>query len=123
MTIWFLVDHGIDGETVRWPIWVLTVSLGVLMFSKVRYYSFKTFPLAEKVPLVWIFLLVLVIALLTLDPPTVLMLVGFIYVIAGIVMTLVGRRKRQARRKSRSRQRQSPRIDGGEGRKDGGDGS
>lgn len=107
-TIWFLVDQEVDGESVRWLIWVMTVALGILMFSKVRYYSFKTFPLGEKVPLVWIFLLVLVIALLTIDPPSVLMVMGLVYVISGLVMTLVGRRKRQAwraHRKSLRKQR------------------
>jgi len=111
VTIWFLVDQGVEGMTVRWLIWLMTIVLGVLMFSKVRYYSFKTFPLGEKVPLVWIFLLVLAIALLTLDPPSVLMVLGFAYVASGIVMTLVGRRKRQVWRERRKSLRQKRRAE------------
>ena len=42
-------------------MWVETIILGTLMFSRVRYFSFKTFPAGEKVPIAWIFALVLAI--------------------------------------------------------------
>ena len=98
LTVWFFVDNGISGPTVRSVIWMETVVLGVLMFSRVRYFSFKTFPRGEKVPLAWIFLLVLAIVLLTLDPPAVMMSLAVIYVLSGLVMTLLGRRSRMLRR-------------------------
>jgi len=114
VTIWFFVDQGIAGASVRWLVWLMTVTLGILMFSKVRYYSFKTFPPGEKVPLLWIFLLVLGIVLLSLDPPTMMMLGALTYVGSGIVMTLIGRRNRQARRahrKSVKKERVEPVVD------------
>jgi len=98
VTVWFFVDKGISGEAVRSLMWVETVVLGLLMFSRVRYFSFKTFPRGEKVPLAWLFLLVLAIVLLSLDPPSVGLVLAVAYVISGIVMTLLGRRNRQARR-------------------------
>jgi CDP-diacylglycerol--serine O-phosphatidyltransferase len=112
-TIWFFVDQGVSGETVRWLMWLETVALGVLMFSRVRYFSFKTFPRGEKVPLAWIFLVVLAFVLLSLDPPSVFLVLALVYVVSGIVMTLLGRRNRLARRMSKHR-RQQPQ-DAGEG--------
>lgn len=114
VTIWFMVDRGISGVAVAWLVWLMTVALGILMFSKVRYYSFKNFPPGEKVPLAWIFALVLGIVLLSVDPPAVMMLGGLAYVASGIVMTLIGRRNRQARRahrKSMKTERREPQVE------------
>lgn len=103
-TIWFCVDQGISGETVRWILWVETVVLGLLMFSRVRYFSGKSWPRGDKVPGGFIFLVVLVFVLLAVDPPSVMMTVGIIYVCSGLVMTVLGRKawkNRRAMRKSR----------------------
>ena len=84
-TIWFFVDNGIAGDTVRWLIFIETVVLGILMFSNVRYYSFKASPGGEKVPAVWLLLALLIIVLLALDPPVIGMLLGCIYVLSQIL--------------------------------------
>ena len=75
-TIWFFVDNKIDGDSVRWLIFFETIVLGILMFSRVRYYSFKAGPSGDKVPLTWILLAVLIIVLLALDPPIMGMIFG-----------------------------------------------
>ena len=62
-TIWFFIDNGVAGESVRWLIFFETVVLGILMFSRVRYLSFKVGPDGEKVPAIWLLLAVLVIVL------------------------------------------------------------
>jgi CDP-diacylglycerol--serine O-phosphatidyltransferase len=100
-TIWFFVDKGVGGQSVNWLIFLETMLLGVLMFSQVRYYSFKTWSLAERVPLAWIFILVLLIALLAIDPPAVMMTLGIGYVASGIVITAAGRRNWKSRRARR----------------------
>ena len=97
-TIWFFVDQGISGETVRWLIWVETVVLGLLMFSRIRYFSGKTWPKGDRVSTGFLFLVVLVFVLLAIDPPTVLMLIGIIYVGSGLVVTLLGRQQWKSRR-------------------------
>jgi len=101
-TIWFFVDNGIAGETVRWLIFIETVALGILMFSNVRYYSFKATPGGDKVPAVWILLALLIIVLLALDPPVVGMLLSFIYVLTGLLVTVAGRRNWKLKRDQRS---------------------
>jgi len=80
-TIWFFIDNGVAGETVRWLIFLETVALGILMFSRVRYFSFKAGPGGDKVPAVWVLLAVLIIVLLALDPPIMGMIFGSAYVL------------------------------------------
>ena len=107
-TIWFFTDQGISGESVRWLIWFETVALGLLMFSRVRYFSGKSWPTGDRIPTGFLFLVVLVFVLLAIDPPSVLMLIGIIYVASGLVMTVLGRqqwKKRRSRRQEKENQR------------------
>lgn len=100
-TIWFFVSNGIAGETVRWLIFLETIVLGVLMFSKIRYFSFKATPRGDTVPAVWIFLAILVIVLLALDPPMMGMILGSGYVLSGLLVTIAGRRNWRLKRERR----------------------
>lgn len=113
-TIWFFVDNQIAGETVRWLIFFETIALGILMFSRVRYYSFKAGPDGDKVPGTWILLAVLIIVLLALDPPTMGMIFGSFYVLSGLAMTIAGRRSRILKREHRpARQKRKDPLLGG----------
>jgi len=100
-TIWFCVDQGISPSSVVWLILLETILLGMLMFSQIRYFSFKAWPRGERVPAGWIFLLVLVMVFLAVDPPTVMMLVGISYVVSGVAITFIGRRNWKSRRAQR----------------------
>lgn len=102
VTIWTFVDHGVSGESVRWLLLIETVLLGLLMFSRVRYYSFKDWPKGDRVPIAWLFLLVLALVFLSMDPPMMMMVMGLGYVVSGIVLTVLGRRERQSKRGGRS---------------------
>lgn len=101
--VWFFEDQGVSGETVRWLILVVTVLLGLLMFSRVRYFSGKSWPIGDRIPIGYLFLLMLMLVLLSIDPPTVLMVTGVAYVVSGLVITLLGRaqwKNRRSRRKA-----------------------
>lgn len=100
-TIWFFVDQGVSGEAVRWLILLETVALGILMFSRVRYFSFKRWPKGDRVPITWIFLAVVLFIFLAVDPPAMMMLTGLFYVISGLIMTLIAKRNWKLRRASR----------------------
>jgi CDP-diacylglycerol--serine O-phosphatidyltransferase len=100
-TIWFFTSNDIAGETVRWLIWVETVLLGLLMFSRVRYFSGKTWPMGDRIPLYVLLLIVLVFVLLAIDPPTVMLVVAVAYVTSGLVVTLLGRQQWKSRRVKR----------------------
>ena len=100
-TIWFFVDNGVTGEAVRWLIFFEVVTLGILMFSNVRYFSFKVGPKGDRVPAYWVLLAVLIMVLLALDPPIMGMIFGSAYVLSGILITVAGRRKRKLKREKR----------------------
>ena len=100
-TIWFFVDNGVAGDTVSWLIFFEVIVLGMLMFSNVRYLSFKGGSGGEKVPAVWVLLAVLIIVLVALDPPIMGMILGIVYVLSGIVVTVAGRRNRKLKRDHR----------------------
>lgn len=100
-TVWFFNDHGVSGETVRWLIWIETVLLGLLMFSRVRYFSGKAWPSGDRIPIYVLFLLVLTFVLLAVDPPTVLLVIGAVYVSSGVIITLLRRRQWKSRRMKR----------------------
>jgi CDP-diacylglycerol--serine O-phosphatidyltransferase len=100
-TIWFFESHGINGETVSWLIWLETVFLALLMFSRVRYFSGKTWPSGDRIPMYVLFLVVLVFALLAIDPPTVMLGVALIYVVSGLAFTLFRRQQWKTRRVNR----------------------
>lgn len=100
-TIWFFVDNGVTGNAVQWLILPLTVLLGMLMFSQVRYFSFKTWPGKERVPIYWIFFLVLLLVFLSINPPLVFMMCGLVYVSSGLIITLLGRKNWKSQRAQR----------------------
>jgi CDP-diacylglycerol--serine O-phosphatidyltransferase len=99
--VWFFADRGVSGDTVRWLMLAITVGLGLLMFSRVRYFSFKTWPRGDRIPIYFLFLLVLVIVALAMDPPAVMAGIGVVYVLSGLVITLLGRRQWKSRRTRR----------------------
>ena len=107
-TIWFFADQGISGESVRWVLWLETVILALLMFSRVRYFSGKSWPRGDRIPTGFLFLVVLVFVLLAIDPPTVMMVIGVIYVCSGLVMTVLGRQKTKSARSRRRLEKKAP---------------
>jgi CDP-diacylglycerol--serine O-phosphatidyltransferase len=112
-TIWFFADQGIPGDAVRWIIWFETVVLGLLMFSRVRYFSGKSWPKGDRIPAGFLFLVVLVFVLLAIDPPAVMMLIGLIYVGSGLVVTLLGRQQWKSRRIRRGLPKENDSLKGG----------
>lgn len=99
--VWAATDLGIAGEDLVYAVFVLTVATGMLMVSNVRYFSFKEFNFKNRVPVVALLLVVLIYAFASIDPPKVLFAGFMVYVISGIVYTLVGiRNRRRARRRS-----------------------
>jgi len=96
----------VAGSSVCWLIFFEIVTLGILMFSNVRYFSFKAGPSGDKVPAYWVFLAILIIVLLALDPPVMGMVFGCAYVMSGLVITIAGRRNWKYKRERRQRKLQ-----------------
>jgi len=97
--VWAATDTGLTGESLVYLAFVLTISMGLLMVSNIRYYSFKEINFKNRVPFVAVLIVVLVYAFASIDPPKVLFSGFLIYAIFGIVYTLVGIRNRRRARK------------------------
>ncbi|MDM8560692.1 CDP-diacylglycerol--serine O-phosphatidyltransferase [Candidatus Parabeggiatoa sp. HSG14] len=95
--VWIGTDYQIDGANIVWLAWFITVISGSLMVSKFRYHSFKDLDLKGRVPFVTILIMVMIFALVSIDPAQILFLVFFIYAISGPILTLVQLRKRKRR--------------------------
>ena len=108
--VWFATDRELPGETLRYATWVLTVLSGLLMVSKLRYYSFKGgldlkgfrggLDLKERVPFVGVLLAVLGFVLVSIHPSHVLFGLFLAYALSGPVVTGVHRRRRRAARRT-----------------------
>jgi CDP-diacylglycerol--serine O-phosphatidyltransferase len=96
--VWMVQDFGFDGVRVQFITPFVAVTAGLLMVSNIRYFSFKAWPISDKVPFVWIPAVVLILVGLALDPPKVLFAIAALYVLSGPVLTLLGRRKRRSQR-------------------------
>ena len=96
--VWIGVDYGLVGSDWRIPAFLLTVTVGILMVSNVRYRSFKDFNLKGRVPFVTLLIVVLVFVFISIDPPQVLFALFFTYAMSGPVLTLITLRKRRAER-------------------------
>jgi len=97
--VWAATDFGLTGESMVYVAFVLTVSMGLLMVSNIRYYSFKELNFKNRVPFVTILIVVLVYVFASIDPPKVLFIGFLIYAIFGIIYTLLGIRSRRRARK------------------------
>jgi len=97
--VWVGTDLGLAGETLVYPAFVLTITMGLLMVSNIRYYSFKEVNFRNRVSFVAILLVVLMYAFASIDPPKVLFTGFLVYAISGVVYTLVGIRNRRRARK------------------------
>ena len=94
-------SQGFSGADLAFPALVVTIILALLMVSNIRYYSFKSWPISDKVPFLWIFLLLLLFVLLAVDPPKVLFAIGYGYLISGPIVTLLERNRRKVVRNQR----------------------
>ncbi len=95
--VFVIDDYMIDPAGIRWFAWVITVVAGLIMVSNLKYYSFKAINLRKSVPFLAIFVFVLMIALLSYQPATVLFAGFVVYAISGFVVSAWMMRKRRAR--------------------------
>jgi CDP-diacylglycerol--serine O-phosphatidyltransferase len=85
--VFIVDDYMVDPAGLRWLAWGITVFAGLAMVSNLKYYSFKAINLRRSVPFLAIFAIVIVIALLSYQPATVLF-AGFVaYAISGFVVS------------------------------------
>lgn len=98
--IWVCSTYDITGEAIAVPMIVIAIILGLLKVSAIRYRSFKDLDIRNKVPFVAILVTVLIIVLVSFDPPDILLILTFLYVISGPVGMLWSLYKRRRAKKT-----------------------
>ncbi len=92
--IWLMNESGArNGENllfswneVVWMTFAVTLYAGLTMVTNAPFYSFKTLGMKRSVPFAAIVLVVLVIAIININPPTVLFLIFVAYGLSGYVI-------------------------------------
>lgn len=97
--VWSGVEYSFSGDKLAWLVGIFTVLVAALMVSNIRYHSFKGLDLKGRVPFVAILVVVLIFVGISLDPPRILFLIGFCYMISGPIFTLWNLRKTRLHRK------------------------
>jgi len=98
-SVWVGVEYGIDGSDVSYLAAAVTVVVGLLMVSNVRYNSFKEVDFRGKVPFFSIVVIMLAFAVLLVQTQLVLFVIFLTYAVSGPVLTLLHLRRRRAERK------------------------
>ncbi|NOX42521.1 MAG: CDP-diacylglycerol--serine O-phosphatidyltransferase [Gammaproteobacteria bacterium] len=104
--IWISNDYQMSGAELKIPAIIVTVAVGLLMVSNIRYRSFKDLDLKGKVPFVAILAVVLVFVFISTDPPLVLFGIFTLYALSGPLLTLKDIRAKRAERKANSKANQ-----------------
>ncbi|MDN5874899.1 MAG: CDP-diacylglycerol--serine O-phosphatidyltransferase [Sinobacteraceae bacterium] len=86
--VWNAYDLGFEGQDVVIPAALLTVSTALLMVSNVRYSSFKRLNLSKRMRFVPFASVVILLAIISINPPRILFVLFFLYVASGPALVL-----------------------------------
>ena len=89
--LWVCIDYQISPEGINAMFAVLIASLGLLMGSNIKFRSFKDFDFKDKMPFVGMIVLILAIAMIYLSPPLAFLVIGLVYICAGVAMYVVNK--------------------------------
>ncbi|MGB5396821.1 MAG: CDP-diacylglycerol--serine O-phosphatidyltransferase, partial [Gammaproteobacteria bacterium] len=93
--VWVVFDHDIPGANVAFIALPVTILTGLLMVSKISYYSFKDIDPRNKVPFMAMLIIVMIFVLASIDPPKVLFGGFLIYALSGPVLALLRLRRKR----------------------------
>ena len=97
--VWVCHDLGLVGDAIPTEIAVLagllTATIGFLMIANFPYSSFKEIDFRGRVPFVVMIAVVLVFGLVTVDPPSVILIGGLVYALSGPFMQLLRWRRQR----------------------------
>ena len=84
---------GLEGDSLNYLLTVISAILtglvSILMVINVPYYSFKEIDMKRRVPFFSILMVVFIFALISLDPPLVLLSCALLYLISGPIIWIV----------------------------------
>jgi len=93
-SVWLAVDNEMSGQNVAVIAGLLTGICGLLMVSNVKYPSFKHIDFKGKVPFFSLVVLMLVFAIVLVQPPLVLFILFATYALSGFFVAIRGYLKR-----------------------------
>jgi len=79
-------DLEVSGIQLSWVCWAIALFAGLTMVTNVPFYSFKDVNFRKSVPFIAVFLIALVFALVSIDPPKVLFPIFVVYGLSGYVV-------------------------------------
>lgn len=82
-TVWVFSETGVAGADVAWLMAFVVPLAGVLMVSNFKYHSFKGINFRGKVPFVVLLLVVLGLAIISIDPGKILLTIFLAYAFSG----------------------------------------
>ncbi len=91
--VWCFSDLRFTGEYLRYVALVLTTICGLMMVSRVRYFSFKGWPKGEKVPFWFLLMVFIVFIAIFIDAPKVIFAVTAVYLLSGPIIAITKRRQ------------------------------
>lgn len=93
--VWLETQFGLGGLPALAISTLVTVTAGLLMVSRLPYYSFKELGPRGRISYAYAVVIPLVFVLIALDPPTVCFIIAAIYALSGPVAAFWRRRRRQ----------------------------
>ena len=84
--IWIATEWSVPGSQLAWPMFALALYSGLTMVTNVPFYSFKDLSMKRSVPFAVIVLIALGIAVINIDPPTVMFGLFVAYGLSGYVV-------------------------------------
>lgn len=101
--VWVGTDFNWQFSFLPWMTLVLTVGLGALMASELRYFSFKIVDFDGKVSFVWVLGVILLYMIISMGPSVVLFVVCLSYALSGPALTLWTKRHQRHLRAARKK--------------------
>ncbi|RDE22371.1 CDP-diacylglycerol--serine O-phosphatidyltransferase [Motiliproteus coralliicola] len=95
--VWVGTQFEINADSYALVISLIVALSGILMVSNFHYHSFKEVDLKGKVPFVVLLGVVMLIAVISIDPATLLWLIFVVYGCSGPVQAVLRYRKKSAR--------------------------
>ncbi len=96
--VWVMDDlgyHGDDSLVITWAAWFVTLYAGLSMVSNSPFYSFKGVNFKKRMPFVAAFVLVLILVLVSTNPPQWLFGLFILYGLSGHTLWLYRQLKRK----------------------------
>ncbi|WP_119395825.1 CDP-diacylglycerol--serine O-phosphatidyltransferase [Salinibius halmophilus] len=85
-SVWVFSSYDLASEWTSLVLTATLIAVGLLMVSNVRYFSFKTLGIKRKVPFIAMPAMIMIFAMVLLEPAIVLLSMAATYTVSGLVI-------------------------------------